>query len=101
MLLKLYITGLTQEEQYVLLKKIELIKHHVYPELEVNSSVLKHSPNWIRINQEINDMDKCLELFKCLEALDFKHEPDEYYEIYEHVHMTLAIEYSHEWDKYG
>lgn len=96
MLLKLYITGLAQNEQYTLLKKIDIIKHHVYQGLIVESSVLKRSPNWIRINQDINDVDKCFELFKCLEALDFK---KDYEYGYGKVHMSLAIEYSHIWDK--
>lgn len=98
MLLKLDITGLTIVERDTLLRKIDLIKHHVYPELDVDWSVLKHSPNCIRIRQEINDVDKCFELFKCLEALDFKHEHDEDYEIYGDVHMALAIVYGHVWD---
>jgi len=99
MRLYLKITGLTQEEQYTLLKKIDLIKHHVDPNLEVSSSCLKHSPNWIEIDYEIWDMDKSFELFRCLEALDFKHEHDDYYEIYEDVHFHLSLEYTKVWDK--
>ena len=101
MFLKLYIRGLTQEEQYTLLKKIEIIQHHIYPELVVDYSYLKRHPNTISIDQEIHDEDKACELFRCLKSLDFKHEHDDYYEIYEDVEFDLDLSYHKVWDKVG
>lgn len=99
MFLKLYIKGLTREEQYEIVKKIEIIQHHIYPELDVSYSFLKRNPNTISINQEIPDEEVAFDVFKCLKAINFKHEHDEYYGIYEDVHMELSLEFTNKWDQ--
>lgn len=97
--LYLKITGLTQEERYILIKKIELILSQISPvnEKDLDYSVLKHSPNWIELNTIIDDPEKAWDCYRLLTALDFKHEPDTYYKIYEDVHMTLNLEVTKEW----
>lgn len=94
----LNIEGLTIEEREVLLKKIEIIKYNILKEMNVEYSMLKHSPNWIRIDEDIKDMEKALLLFKLLSNLNMTHEYDEYYEIYETPKMDLKLIYKKEWE---
>lgn len=95
--INLKINGLTIEEKEILLKKIDLIKDNIYPELNVDYSMLKHSPNWISIKNEIDDYAVAFELFRLLSNLDFPHKHDDYYEIYENVHMNMSLNFTNEW----
>lgn len=94
----LEIEGLTQLEQDELLKKIEIIKYNIYKNLKVERSVLKHSPNWIKIDEDIEDMEKAFMLFKLLSNLNIKHEHDEYYGIYETPEMNVELNYNLIWE---
>lgn len=96
--LLLKIEDLTIEEQEILLKKIDLIIHHIYKPLEkdLDYSILKHSPNWIRIESDLKE-DKAFSLFKLFKELTFPHKHDDYYQIYEDPRLTLSLEYTREW----
>lgn len=97
MILKLDITGLTREEQEEVLKQLELLKDKVYPDLNIDRSILKRSPNWIRINQEIDDVKKATFLLKCFQSLHINHMWDDYYEIYEDIKLHASLEFHKEW----
>ena len=97
MILKLHITGLTREEQEEVLRQLELIRDKAYPDLEIDRSILKRSPNWIRINQEIEDIGKAAFLLECIQSIHIHHQHDDYYEIYEDVNLHASIEYNREW----
>lgn len=97
MILKLHITGLTREEQEEVLKQLELIKDAVYPDLNIDRSILKRSPNWIRINQEIDDINNAVLLLQCFQSLHINHMWDDYYEIYEDIKLHASLECNKEW----
>ena len=97
MILKLYITGLTIPEREEVLKQLNLIRDKVYPELDIDYSLLKHSPNSIIINQEIEDIGKAAFLLECIQSLHINHMHDDYYGIYEDVKLHASLEYDREW----
>ena len=97
MILKLDVTGLTRDEQEEVLKQLELIKDTVYPDLDIDRSILKRSPNWIRINQEIDDINNAVLLLQCFQSLHINHMWDDYYEIYEDIKLHASLEFNKEW----
>ena len=84
--------GLTEEEQYQVLKKVELIKDHVYPMLDIRSSCL-HRENYVGIDQEIVDDDTALELFRLLSNVKVDKAYDDWYEtgVDSHVECSLTF----------
>jgi hypothetical protein len=70
--------GLTEDEQYQLEKRLNLIKDHIYPSLDVRSTCL-HRENNVSINQFVS-MDKALELFKLLSSMCVDKKYDDWYE---------------------
>ena len=97
MILKLKITGLTITEKEDLLRQLEIIKHNVYPDLRVSYSILKHSPNWIEVDQDVEDTEKATFLLKCFQQLHINHKPDTYYDIDENVQLQVSIEHNRIW----
>lgn len=98
MILKLHITGLTIEERDDLLRQLEVIKHHVYPDLRVSYSLLKSRPNSITIDQNIEDSEKALFLLQCIQQLHITHKPDDYYDIDEDVKLIASLEHHRIWE---
>lgn len=97
MILKLDINGLTVEEKEDLLRQLDIIKNKVYPDLRWDRSLLHHSPNWISIDQEIEDSEKAAFLLKCFQQLHINHKPDTYYDIDEDVTLTASLEHNRIW----
>lgn len=79
-MLSLYyeIRGLYPEERDYILKQLELIKHNVYKDLVIEYSILKSNPNRIWIDEDIEDDDVALELFRLLRAVKVPNIPTEY-----------------------
>lgn len=67
----LEINNLSLEDYDILLPRINLIKDKVYPKLEIDYTLLKRNPNSIRINQEIEDSNVAMTLFKLFNNLNF------------------------------
>lgn len=96
---KFHISGLTIEEQDILLTKIDLILHNVSKPLkeQLDYSLLKHSPNWIRLDVNVS-VDKAFTLYRLFKELNFPHKHDDYYHIYEDPVMNLSLEYKRVWE---
>lgn len=79
MVYKLYfsIDGLTEEERFEVIKKLELIKDHIYSDLNIDFTML-HRENRVWIDQEIDDY-KALEVFKLLCNVSVDKAYDDYY----------------------
>lgn len=82
--------NLTESEKRELLRKLDLIKHHIYKDLNIESTVL-HRCNRVWISQEILDEDKALELFKVLQSVGVTKHYDDYYQTGEDSHCTCNL----------
>ena len=72
MRLILQINDLDREEVNFLLPRINLIRDKVHTDLEVRyTDEWKGHSNWINIDQEINNIDKALLLFKLFNNLHY------------------------------
>ncbi len=96
---KFEVHGLTVEEQDILLRKIDLILHNTNKSLKdkVDYSLLKHSPNWIRLNVDLPD-EKALTLYRFFKELNFTHKHDDYYNVYESPVMNISLNYNRVWE---
>ena len=84
------IDGLTEEEKYQVIKRIGLIKDHIYPELDIDYSCL-HRENRVWIDQEISDKDKAFELFRLLSTVKVDKAYDDWYETGVDSHMECCL----------
>lgn len=81
MVYKVYFSfnGLTEDELFQVVKKVELIKDHIYSDLDIGSSLL-HRENTVWVDQEIADEGKALEVFRLLCNVGVDKSYDDYYE---------------------
>ena len=70
-MLNLYyeMSGLYPEERDYVLKQLELIKDNIYNDLVIEYSMLKRVPNSIWIDEDIEDDNVALELFRLLKEI--------------------------------
>lgn len=95
MRLYLKICGLIIPERETLLKKIDLIKHQVYPDLQVESKLKQFYPNDILINQIIPDDEKAVLLFKCLKSLNYTPSKNNNWDYHK---FELLLDARYEWN---
>lgn len=82
--------GLTEEERDIVLAKLDIIKFHVFKDLNVKYTML-HRANRISINQEINDINVAFECFKLLSSFNFDKEYDDWYNYGEDSNVTCSL----------
>ena len=84
---------LTEDEKWELLKKLDLIKHHIYSDLEIECTGL-HRENRVWIDQDIPNESVAFELFKLLKSISIHKEYDDYYETGADSHCVCSLSYS-------
>ena len=90
------INGLSQNEQSILLKKIDLIKHFLSEDLDVDYTLLKHSSNSIRISKNVDlDNEKDNLLIQSLVGLRpvIDEEDRRYYGLHPKPEIVLYLDY--------
>lgn len=88
-LLKFEMDGLTEEEQYQVCKRVELIRDKVYPDLDIDITVL-HRENRVLIKQSVPD-DLALELFRLLSSVSVDKAYDDYYNTGVDSRLTCSL----------
>ncbi|MBQ6220166.1 MAG: hypothetical protein IJH63_10510 [Methanobrevibacter sp.] len=96
--LNLVIDELTIEDRDTLLSKIDLILHHVNPDLMecLDYSMLKRYPNNIRFSVTGLSSDDAFELFRLFKDgfNSFIHKDDDYYKVYTKPVISLELGYT-------
>lgn len=72
------ITGLYPEERDYINRRLELIRDTLYPNLSIDFSILKRSPNWICAECCCDTCESALKLYELLNAVNVPNIPTEY-----------------------
>lgn len=69
-LIELHVYGLNYNDTIILLKKFNLLKDLYLKDVEINSSFLKYSANYINLHHSFEDMDTALKVFNILKNIN-------------------------------